>query len=78
MAVLRAGEDRQRTVRQRTVEAYIQRPEFELFDMRKDSDESTNLAADPKHYELLERYKEKLKAMQKRTGDPWIMKWRYE
>ena len=26
----------------------------------------------------LEDYKKKLKAMQQRTGDPWIMKWRYE
>ena len=63
---------------QRSVEEYIQRAEFELFDMRKDADESANLAADPKHYETLEAYKTKLRAMQKRTGDPWAMKWRYE
>lgn len=63
---------------QRTVHDYIQRPEFELFDMRKDEAESTNLAGDPAHHETLERYKKKLKAMQKRTKDPWAMKWKYE
>ena len=62
----------------RTVQEYIQRPEFELFDMRKDPHEGTNLATDPANAALLERYQEKLKAMQKRTADPWIMKWRYE
>ncbi len=63
---------------QRTVQAYIKRPEFELFDMRKDPNEAKNLAGNPKHYELLQSYKKKLKAMQKRSGDPWMIKWSYE
>jgi N-sulfoglucosamine sulfohydrolase len=62
----------------RTVQEYIKRPEFELFDMRKDPNESKNLAAEAKHYELLQTYKGKLKEMQKQTNDPWIIKWRYE
>ena len=62
----------------RTVHEYIQRPKFELFDMRKDPNETKNLAAEAKHYELLQTYKEKLKEMQKQTNDPWIIKWKYE
>ena len=62
----------------RTVKSYIHRAEFELFDMRTDPDETKNLATDPEHAETLEDYKAKLKAMQKATDDPWIMKWRYE
>ncbi len=62
----------------RTVQEYIQRPEFELFDMRKDPNETKNLATEPKHYKLLETYKEKLRQMQKRTNDPWFIKWKYE
>lgn len=62
----------------RTVDSYIHRPEFELFDISSDPDETRNLATDPKFASILEDYKGKLKAMQKRTDDPWIMKWRYE
>ena len=62
----------------RTVDSYINRPQFELYDISSDPAETRNLAADPKFAATLETYKDKLKAMQKRTGDPWIMKWRYE
>jgi N-sulfoglucosamine sulfohydrolase len=62
----------------RTVKAYIQRPQFELYDLKSDPDEVRNLAGDPKHARLLEEMKAKLKAFQKRTGDPWISKWEYE
>ena len=57
---------------------YVNRPEFELFDLNDDSNEGKNLAKSPFHLEELEEMKEKLKAMQKRTNDPWIMKWKYE
>jgi len=62
----------------RTVDSYIHRPQFELFDISSDPDETRNLADDPKFAATLEEYKGKLKEMQKRTNDPWIMKWRYE
>ncbi len=62
----------------RTVGAYIQRPQFELFDMRVDPDERTNLAADPKHKATLDAYIAKLKTFEKQTSDPWLMKWEYE
>ena len=61
-----------------TVGRYVQRPEFELYDMRKDPNESTNLAGSAGHADVLERYKSKLKSMQRQFDDPWIMKWEYE
>jgi N-sulfoglucosamine sulfohydrolase len=61
-----------------TVGRYVQRPEFELYDMQSDPNESTNLAYSPGHADVLETYQAKLKAMQKKYQDPWIMKWDYE
>lgn len=62
----------------KTVGTYIHRPQFELYDVEKDPHEGTNLAGDQEHARTLERLKEKLKAFQKQTDDPWIMKWEYE
>jgi N-sulfoglucosamine sulfohydrolase len=61
-----------------TVGRYVQRPEFELFDMYKDPNETNNLADSKEHQQVLETYKGKLKQMQKQMDDPWIMKWDYE
>jgi N-sulfoglucosamine sulfohydrolase len=61
-----------------TVGSYIQRPEFELFDLEADPHEGNNLADQPSSSKLLAEMKEKLRAFQQRTDDPWIMKWQYE
>jgi N-sulfoglucosamine sulfohydrolase len=62
----------------RTVGEYIHRPQFELYDLQNDPHESKRLADDPKYADVLAQMKAKLKAFQKRTDDPWIMKWEYE
>lgn len=62
----------------RTVDSYIHRPRFELYDISSDPAETNNLAEDPRFAETLSIYQDKLKEMQRRTGDPWIMKWDYE
>lgn len=62
----------------RTVQAYIQRPKFELYDLENDPDEVKNLADDPKHAQTLEKLKAAIREFQKRTKDPWILKWDYE
>ena len=62
----------------RTVEAYLHRPKFELYDLQNDPHEVKNLADDPKHEKVLAELKAELKAFQKRTNDPWILKWEYE
>ena len=63
---------------QKTVKNYIQRDEFEFFDIKNDPNETSNLSSNPKYSDLLNEYKKKLKSMQKRTNDPWIVKWSYE
>jgi len=62
----------------RTVEAYIHRPKFELYDLINDPHEVENLADNPKHKGTLSRLQSKLKEFQKQTKDPWIVKWEYE
>jgi N-sulfoglucosamine sulfohydrolase len=62
----------------RTVDAYIHRPQFELYDLQSDPDETNNLAADAAHAEILNDLKQNLRAFQERTGDPWMLKWEYE
>jgi len=62
----------------RTVEAYLHRPKFELYDLENDPHEVKNLAENPKYEKVLEELKAELKTFQKRTKDPWIVKWQYE
>jgi N-sulfoglucosamine sulfohydrolase len=63
---------------QRSRAAYVDRPEFELYDLESDPQETTNLADDPAQSDRLAELKQRLKAFQERTGDPWIHKWTYE
>ncbi|MEM7601816.1 MAG: hypothetical protein AAF357_10430 [Verrucomicrobiota bacterium] len=46
--------------------------------MKDDPNEGENLADKPEYSGVLSAYKEKLRAAQEKTGDPWLMKWRYE
>lgn len=62
----------------RTVGSYIHRPPFELYDLKVDPAESRNLALEHGYAEILQTFKDKLKQAQKRTDDPWILKWQYE
>jgi N-sulfoglucosamine sulfohydrolase len=62
----------------RTIAQYLHRPEFELYDLRKDPDEVVNLSDDPSAQTVKAALIEKLKAYQTATKDPWISKWNYE
>jgi N-sulfoglucosamine sulfohydrolase len=62
----------------RTIKAYTQRPRFELYDLESDPDEIHNLANDADHRDLLIDLQNKLKEFQRRTGDPWVLKWERE
>jgi N-sulfoglucosamine sulfohydrolase len=62
----------------RSVEAYLHRPKFEMYDIIKDPEEIHNLAADPKYKQELTRMQEKLKRFQKNTHDMWLSKWEFE
>jgi len=63
---------------QRSVRQFIQRPQFELYDMEVDPAEAHNLADAPKERARLDAMIEKLKVFQRRTADPWFVKWRHE
>jgi N-sulfoglucosamine sulfohydrolase len=62
----------------RTVQSYIRRPKFELYDLESDPHEVKNLADEASSAPLLKELQEKLKAFQTRTKDPWVLKWEYE
>jgi N-sulfoglucosamine sulfohydrolase len=62
----------------RTVDSYIHRPPFELYDLIGDPAESKNIAADPAYANQLETLKKRLKEVQVETQDPWRMNWDYE
>lgn len=59
----------------RSLDSFTNRPAFELYDMRADPFETTNLADDPAHAATLEKLKQKIRDFQKRTSDPWLLKW---
>ena len=60
----------------RDLDSFLQRPEFELYDIKKDPDEINNLANNPKYAKILKELKEKLKKFQEDTEDPWIVNWK--
>lgn len=62
----------------KSVGEYIQRARFELFDIENDPNESKNLASDPKFADVLQKYQSRMKQMQRKLEDPWVMKWDYE
>lgn len=62
----------------RKVQDYLFRPEFELYDLSADPNESNNLALEEEHQALLDSMKEKMKAFQKKTADPWLIMWDHD
>ena len=73
--VLRRGS---KTFGKRTVEAYVHRPRHELYDLEADPHEAVNLAGRAEHAQTLAALQAKLRAWQKKTQDPWLVKYRYE
>lgn len=63
---------------QRTTYDYIQRPQFELYNLKSDGEEIQNLALKPEFAEQLEKMQQRLKQLQQETNDPWVLKWDYE
>ncbi len=59
----------------RTVTQLIHRPRFELYDLENDPDEVHNLTTDLQYRAVLSQLQRKLRDFQRRTGDPWELKW---
>jgi len=70
--------DKSRKFGARTVDAYIHRSRFELYDLEADPDEIANLAEHAAYQDMVHSFIEKLKEFQQRTNDPWFHKWTYE
>jgi N-sulfoglucosamine sulfohydrolase len=62
----------------RTVDAYLHRPQYELYDLEKDPDELSNLATDPAYKATFDDLAARLKTWQKATRDPWMVKYEHE
>jgi N-sulfoglucosamine sulfohydrolase len=58
----------------RALKSYIERPPEELYDMLNDPTETTNIASDPRHQDLLRSLRGELEDWQRRTKDPWLFR----
>lgn len=63
---------------QRLVQAYLHRPRFELYDLENDPNETQNIAESESAKAIAQELKDKLRAFQQRTKDPWLLKWERE
>ncbi|HEV3387331.1 MAG TPA: sulfatase [Gemmata sp.] len=73
--ILRRGD---KFMGERSVDAFLHRPKEELYDLTTDPKELKNIATDPSKAKALNELRAKLKAWQKRTNDPWLIKDRHE
>ncbi|ADB40165.1 sulfatase family protein [Spirosoma linguale] len=69
---------KQKLYGKRTVNTYLHRPRFELYDLQTDPDEVKNLAVNPQFKAVLARMQARLKRFQQQTRDPWMSKWNVE
>jgi arylsulfatase A-like enzyme len=53
-------------------ESYVNPPEFELYDLKKDPNEFQNLAADPKHSKTKDHLFKAMRDFQKEIDDPFL------
>jgi N-sulfoglucosamine sulfohydrolase len=66
-------EGRNAKIGQRSVGAYLNRPEEELYDLQTDPHEVVNLAGRPEHKTLLAELRGRVHEFRKRTKDPWTI-----
>lgn len=62
----------------RTVQALIQRPKHELYDLQSDPNEAVNLADRPEHASTLKDLQARMRTWQEATKDPWLVKYEHE
>ena len=64
---------RDKMMGQRSVAAFLNRPEYELYDLSKDPNELRNLADDAAYAEVLADLRRRLQAWRQETNDPWLI-----
>lgn len=62
----------------RAVNAFINRPREELYDLQADPHEVANVIDDPAFKEARDHLRARLRKWQEDTKDPWILKYNYE
>jgi N-sulfoglucosamine sulfohydrolase len=70
--------DKEALYGKRRIGDYIQRPRYELYDLQNDPDEVVNLAEKPDAKKVFEELSARLKQFQKKTHDPWLVKYEHE
>lgn len=71
-------ENKETMIGPRTVDAFLNRPKFELYDLETDPWELKNLAADPAHAGRLKTMTARLLERLVETEDPWLRKYHPE
>jgi N-sulfoglucosamine sulfohydrolase len=56
----------------RSVDAFLHRPDEELYDLSKDPHELRNMANDPAYRDVMQSMRADMKKFQTRTHDPWL------
>lgn len=59
----------------RTVDSFIYRPEFVLYNIQTDPDEIHSLHEHQDYQYVLEAMKDEIRQFQLRTRDPWYIMW---
>jgi N-sulfoglucosamine sulfohydrolase len=62
----------------RPLDSYLNRPREELYDLANDPEELKNVAGDPAYAGVLNDLRKRLKEWQKKTNDPWLVKYEHE
>jgi N-sulfoglucosamine sulfohydrolase len=73
--ILKRGD---KTLGERSLDAFLHRPKEELYDLKADPHELKNLAGDPKYADTLNDLRKRCKAWQVKTSDPWLVKDKHE
>jgi hypothetical protein len=68
--VLRRGD---RVMGRRSLDAFLNRPREELYDLTKDPNELKNVASDPAYAAVLVGMRKRLRAWREETRDPWLI-----
>lgn len=61
----------------RSIDSFRHRPEEELYDLEKDTNEVNNLAYDPEYSDIINNFRSQIKYFQELTEDIWLLKRKY-